>query len=255
MNELIQIKTNKQNKQVVSCKELYDGLGLNRSEWSRWYKRNIEKNEFFKENVDWVGFITTPNRGGKPTQDFAITIDFAKHIAMMARTEKSHEYRNYFLECERRLNNISTISQKEKLLLQLFSKDSMEVANAHKQLVAIEVQEATKPLLDKIEEDKPLVTFADRIMKNGDNILVRELAKIATDQGYKIGEKRLYDRLRKWGYIFKYSTEPTQYALEREYLIVETKIIKTPYGEKQTFTTRVTPKGQIKIVERLLKEK
>ena len=92
-------------------------------------------------------------------------------------------------------------------------------------------------------------------MKNGDNILVRELAKISTDEGYKIGEKRLYDRLRKWGYIFKYSTEPTQYALEREYLVVETKIIKTPYGDKQTFTTKVTPKGQIKIVERLLKEK
>ena len=166
MNELLEVKTNKQGKQIVSARDLYDGLGLNRSEWSRWYKRNIEKNEFFKENVDWVGFITTPNRGGKPTQDFAITLDFAKHIAMMARTEKSHEYRNYFLECERRLNNISTISQKEKLLLQLFSKDSMEVANAHKQLVAIEVQEATKPLLDKIEEDKPLVTFADRRIKN-----------------------------------------------------------------------------------------
>ena len=253
MNELLEVKTNKQGKQIVSARDLYDGLGLNRAHWKRWYEKNILKNEFFKENMDWVGFTIMVN--GNQTQDFAITLDFAKHIAMMARTEKSHEYRNYFLECERRLNNISTISQKEKLLLQLFSKDSMEVANAHKQLVAIEVQEATKPLLDKIEEDKPLVTFADRIMKNGDNILVRELAKIATDQGYKIGEKRLYDRLRKWGYIFKYSTEPTQYALEREYLIVETKIIKTPYGEKQTFTTRVTPKGQIKIVERLLKEK
>ena len=253
MNELLEVKTNKQGKQIVSARDLYLGLGLDKSNWKRWSSKNIKQNEFFKENIDWVGFVIMTN--GNQTQDFAITIDFAKHIAMMARTEKSHEYRNYFIECERRLNNIPTISQKEKLLLQLFSKDSMEVANAHKQLVAIEVQEATKPLLDKIEEDKPLVTFADRIMKNGDNILVRELAKISTDEGYKIGEKRLYDRLRKWGYIFKYSTEPTQYALEREYLVVETKIIKTPYGDKQTFTTRVTPKGQIKIVERLLKEK
>ena len=48
MNELIDVKTNKQGKQIVSARDLYDGLGLNRSEWSRWYKRNIEKNEFLQ---------------------------------------------------------------------------------------------------------------------------------------------------------------------------------------------------------------
>lgn len=100
-NDLIKVTTNEEGKDVVSAKELYDGLGLNRSEWSRWHKRNIEENEFFKENVDWVGFVIAPNRGGKPIQDFAITLEFAKHIAMMTRTEKSHEYRNYFIECEK----------------------------------------------------------------------------------------------------------------------------------------------------------
>ena len=38
---------------------------------------------------------------GNEIQDFAISLEFAKHIAMMARTEKSHEYRNYFLECKK----------------------------------------------------------------------------------------------------------------------------------------------------------
>ena len=254
MNELIDVKTNKQGKQVVSARDLYIGLGLNRAVWKRWYTSNIVNNEFFKENIDWVGFNIMLN--GNQTQDFAITIDFAKHIAMMARTEKSHEYRNYFIECERRLkNNVPAISQKQMLQLSILNGNEMERIASLKEYENLIAKEVAKPLLDKIEEDKPLVTFADRIMKNGDNILVRELAKISTDEGYKIGEKRLYDRLRKWGYIFKYSTEPTQYALEREYLVVETKIIKTPYGDKQTFTTKVTPKGQIKIVERLLKEK
>ena len=54
----------------------------------------------FKENVDWVGFNIMLN--GNKSQDFAITLEFAKHIAMMARTEKSHQYRNYFLECEKK---------------------------------------------------------------------------------------------------------------------------------------------------------
>ena len=105
MEELIKITTNDEGKQLVSAKELYDGLGLNRTEWSRWYKRNIEENDFFLENTDWTRFVITPNRGGKPINDFAISIEFAKHIAMMARTEKSHQYRNYFIECEKKTKN------------------------------------------------------------------------------------------------------------------------------------------------------
>ena len=99
MNELIKIQTNEQGQQLVSARELYLGLGLDKSNWKRWYSKNIQSNDFFLENVDWTGFVIMTN--GNETQDFAISIDFAKHIAMMARTEKSHEYRNYFIQCER----------------------------------------------------------------------------------------------------------------------------------------------------------
>lgn len=106
MNELIKITTNEKGKQLVSAKELYLGLGLNKAVWARWYKSNIENNEFFKENIDWLG--VQHNVEGNSTKDFAISIDFAKHIAMMARTEKSHEYRNYFIECEKKLKEVTT---------------------------------------------------------------------------------------------------------------------------------------------------
>lgn len=46
MNELIKV-TEKNGKQVVSAKELYIGLGLNKSQWSRWCKSNIEDDKFF----------------------------------------------------------------------------------------------------------------------------------------------------------------------------------------------------------------
>lgn len=99
--ELIKINKNEQGKNIVSARDLYLGLGLNKSHWKRWYKTNIENNEYFMENVDWVGFAIEAN--GNETKDFAITLDFAKHICMMAKTEKSHEYRNYLLECERKM--------------------------------------------------------------------------------------------------------------------------------------------------------
>jgi len=98
MNTLIKIT----DKGLVSAKELYLGLGLNKSQWSRWYPSNIQKNEFYKENTDWIG--VRHNVEGNETLDFAISLEFAKHIAMMARTEKSYEYRNYFSECEKVVN-------------------------------------------------------------------------------------------------------------------------------------------------------
>ena len=45
MNELIKIQTNEQGQQLVNARELYLGLGLDKSQWSRWYKKNIQENE------------------------------------------------------------------------------------------------------------------------------------------------------------------------------------------------------------------
>jgi phage anti-repressor protein len=101
MKELIKIKTNENGEKLVSAKELYLGLGLTKNNWTRWYPINIEKNDFFTKDVDWIRVPLKEE--GNETMDFAITLEFAKHIAMMARTEKSHQYRNYFIECEHNL--------------------------------------------------------------------------------------------------------------------------------------------------------
>lgn len=106
----------------------------------------------------------------------------------------------------------------------------------------------------QIEEQKPLVTFAETCLKSSDNILVRQLSKIANDEGIEIGEKRLYTKLREWGLIMKHSTEPYQYGMDREWFVVEENNVKTPYGVKLSKTTKVTPKGQVYIIERLKKE-
>ena len=103
MEELIKITTNDEGKQLVSARELYKGLGLARTKWTPWYTKNIIENEFFKENIDWTKVSLEVT--GNLTTDFAISIEFAKHIAMMARTEKSHQYRNYFIECEKKTKN------------------------------------------------------------------------------------------------------------------------------------------------------
>ena len=116
-----------------------------------------------------------------------------------------------------------------------------------------EEKEKRQKLEKEKEENKPLVDFATRILDKGENILVREVAKIASDEGYSIGERRLYNKLREWGYVCKSSTEATQYAIDKGYMVVITRVIDTRYGHKQVHTSLVTPRGQVNIVERLIK--
>lgn len=142
---------------------------------------------------------------------------------------------------------------KANLLLSIYN-GGQEGVLASKKLADIEVREATKPLLDKIEEDKPLVEFTETVLKSSDNILVRELAKIACDEGIKIGQNKLYEKLRSWGYIFKKSTEPYQQYVDKGYFVVKETTSKTPYGVRLNKTTLITPLGQIKIIEKLRKE-
>jgi phage anti-repressor protein len=97
MKELIKV-IERQGKQLVSIRELYEGLELQRTNRTNWINRNVINNEFFAENKDWIGCMV--NIQGNECLDYIVTLEMAKHLVMMARTKKSHEYRNYFLQLE-----------------------------------------------------------------------------------------------------------------------------------------------------------
>lgn len=97
--------------------------------------------------------------------------------------------------------------------------------------------------------------FNKQIAISENSLLVREVAKIASKDDISIGEKRLWNKLRDWGLIFKNSTEPKQEYVDRGYFEV-TEGAKDTYKGTFTYrTTRVTGKGQIYIIKRLLKER
>lgn len=141
------------------------------------------------------------------------------------------------------------LTKKAQLLLDIYN-GGQEGIVASRELVELE----KKPLIEKIEKDKPKVTFANRVLKSNDNVLVRQVAKMASDEGLVIGERKLYKKLREWGYICNGSTEPTQVGMNRKYFTLKVNVVQTPYGIKSSRTTLVTPRGQIHIVERLIKE-
>lgn len=107
----------------------------------------------------------------------------------------------------------------------------------------------------KVLQQQPLVTFAEACMQSEQTLKVSEVAKLATKQGVKIGQRQLFAKLREWELMFKRSTEPTQKAVERELFEVTQGVKKKPNGEAFTWTTTyVTPKGQAYIIDRLKKE-
>lgn len=77
MNELIFTKEHPElGTEAVSARDLYLGLGLNKTEWSRWEKRNIEDNEYFTQGIDFVQLGVKPSANNpNPPKDFAITIE------------------------------------------------------------------------------------------------------------------------------------------------------------------------------------
>lgn len=109
-------------------------------------------------------------------------------------------------------------------------------------------------LAEQLDKQKPLVAFAETCAASQDSVLVRELAKICSKQGINTGEHRLYRRLRAWKMIFPHSTEPYQEYIDRGYFEVTQTAKNTSSGTKLFKTTRVTPKGQMYIINRLKKE-
>ncbi|MCR6112736.1 phage antirepressor KilAC domain-containing protein [Bacillus sp. A301a_S52] len=118
-----------------------------------------------------------------------------------------------------------------------------------------EEQEKRQQAEKVIQMQKPKVVFANSCLASQDSVLVKDVAKLACKQGINIGQNRLYRKLREWGYIQKRDTQPTQKAIDAGYFEILQRNIQTPEGSKLTRTSKVTPKGQLKIINRLAKEK
>lgn len=116
-------------------------------------------------------------------------------------------------------------------------------------------REEKKKLADKIEFDKPKVTFANSVVASQRSILIRELAKLLKQNHIDIGQNRLYIWLRENGYIVKGSTEPTQKAMNLELFEVEEQVYYVKNAPRVNFTTKVTPKGQLYFINKLIKER
>lgn len=96
MNELIKIQDRNGNK-AVSARELYTFLDV-KKDFTTWCKRMFGYG--FTESRDFTP-VRVESTGGRPSTDYALTIDCAKEISMLQRTEKGKAAREYFIEMEK----------------------------------------------------------------------------------------------------------------------------------------------------------
>lgn len=113
---------------MVSAKKLYEFLGLAPQNYARWCKENITENLIAIKDDDYIiiensmvdSFLhneENPSVGGRPSQDYLLTIDFAKELCMTCRNEKGRQARSYFKKVEKAL--VVTIKQYNELVTKL----------------------------------------------------------------------------------------------------------------------------------------
>ena len=114
-------------------------------------------------------------------------------------------------------------------------------------------QEARRLAEKKIEEQKPLVEFANKVSDSSNVIDMGKMAKLLKDENINIGRNRLFTWLRK-NKILMSNNIPYQRYIDGGYFQVKESAYETPYGTKTLQTTYVTGKGQIYITEKLRNE-
>ena len=113
MNELIKV-TEKNGQKAVSARELYQYLEIT-ERFQNWCNRQFQYG--FIEGVDYVGCKEFNTLANQELSDFALTIECAKEISMLQKSDKGKQARQYFIECEKRL--VKPLNQLEFLQLQL----------------------------------------------------------------------------------------------------------------------------------------
>ena len=236
MNQLITVNLNDNQEPVVSGRQLHEALGV-KTEYRKWFGRMTEYG--FEENHDFVRVTQKcPTPGGlQDMTDHIIKLDMAKEIAMIQRTDKGKEVRQYFIQVEKDFNS------PEKIMAR-----ALKIAD--NKIHKLEAQ---------MEADKPKDLFANAVSASQTSILIGDFAKLLRQNGLEIGQNRLFIWLRENGFLINRKGDswnmPTQRSMDRGLFEIKERTHHEPNGTiRISKTTKITGKGQVYFMEKLLAE-
>lgn len=241
MNDIIKVNYDS-GKPLVSGRELHGALGID-SNYTTWFKRMCEYG--FNEGKDYStcfpNLESENQHGGQNKTDHELTLDMAKELCMIQRSEIGKRFREYFIGIEKAWNDPALV---------------MGRAYEAQKAVADKLNAQVLELETKVAEDKPKVLFADAVETSHTSILIGDLAKLLKQNGVEMGQKRLFEWLRANGFLMKGGNShnmPTQRAMEMKLFEVKERTINNPDGTiRITKTPKVTGKGQTYFINKFL---
>jgi anti-repressor protein len=165
---------------VVSARDLHEFLGAT-ERFSVWFERQLQYG--FKENQDYGGCKVFNTLANQELTDYVLTINTAKEISMVQRSEKGKEARLYFIECERRLTAPRELSRLEILTIALESEKKLIERDA--KILELEGQKVL---------DAPKVEFYDVAVETETTFDFQEAASILK---LRKGRNTLFKRLKE----------------------------------------------------------
>ena len=198
------IKINYETEQpTVSARDLHEGLGIE-TPFKKWIDRMCEYG--FEANKDFWTKMSESN-GGRPATEYDITVDMAKQICMLQRTEKGKQYRQYFLDLEKAWNTPEQVMARALRI----ANNTVDSLKERCKFLGGQVVEQQK----LIEELQPKASYYDMILQCKDLIATTIIAKdygmsasgfnkMLKDLGiqYKQGDTWvLYSKYQGYGYL------------------------------------------------------
>ncbi|KQL37162.1 antA/AntB antirepressor family protein [Psychrobacillus sp. FJAT-21963] len=233
MNQLIATQNNEQGEIIVSGRELHEFLEV-AERFSKWWERMTGYG--FENGLDYTPYQMVHPQNKQELIDYSMKLDMAKELAMIQRTDKGKEARQYFLQVEKAWNSPEMII---KRAMQIQDKKILELEN-------------------KIQEDKRYTDFGKVVEMSEAAVNIGAFVKIIYDKhGINIGRNKMFDWLRDKGYLIKSGREknnPKQQFIEQGLFELRPTIISRSEGDVQSHTTLITGKGQVKLTEILLSE-
>ena len=154
MNQIIAINKEQINGaeiNSVNARDLHKYLGL-KSKFADWAKKELE---LFEQNVDYVGFHNKMKANNATLKEYIVTLDTAKHLAMIQRNDKGREVRQYFIDYEKQANKPLTLA--EQLLASAQHMVDQERNNVVTNDRLVMLEQKIKP-----QEHKPSAEYKNR---------------------------------------------------------------------------------------------